>query len=173
MTEKKDKILESALELFAEKGYDSTSTSAVAKRAGVSEGLIFRHFENKDGLLKAILELGKEMAYAEYAGLFRKEDPKEVLRSILEFPFNLSTEHFPFWKLIYSIKWQADTYDPSVSAPMEEGLTGVFRELGYEDPEGEASLILVIIDGLATRFLLRGMEGKEQIKNSLLARYGF
>ena len=44
MTEKQSNILISGLELFAKKGYHATATSEVAKRAGVSEALIFRTF---------------------------------------------------------------------------------------------------------------------------------
>ena len=49
MTEKQKNIVNAALELFAKEGFKSTSTSKVAKKARVSEGLIFRHFKNKDG----------------------------------------------------------------------------------------------------------------------------
>ena len=44
MTEKQENILKAALQLFAKEGFYATSTSKVAKLAGVSEGLIFRHF---------------------------------------------------------------------------------------------------------------------------------
>ena len=54
MTNKKEKILLTALELFANEGFKSVTTSKIAKEAGVSEGLIFRHFENKKGLLNAL-----------------------------------------------------------------------------------------------------------------------
>ena len=59
MTEKKELILQTALRLFSEQGYEATPTNRIAKEAGVSEGLIFRHFENKEGLLSAILALGE------------------------------------------------------------------------------------------------------------------
>lgn len=42
-----------ALELFAEKGYDSTGTARIAERAGVSEMTLFRHFPSKEALLLA------------------------------------------------------------------------------------------------------------------------
>ena len=58
MTEKKQHILESALKLFSKEGYEATSTRSIAQEAGVSEGLIFRHFQNKEGLLKYLLERG-------------------------------------------------------------------------------------------------------------------
>lgn len=44
-------ILNAALTLFAEKGYAATATGAIARRAGVAEGLIFKHFRSKKELL--------------------------------------------------------------------------------------------------------------------------
>ena len=55
LTPKQTKIIESAIELFAEKGYASTSTSEIAKKAGVAEGTIFRHYKTKKDLLLSIV----------------------------------------------------------------------------------------------------------------------
>ena len=55
-TETEDKILIAAAELFAEKGYAATTTKAVALRAGVNEVTLFRRFENKAGILRALGE---------------------------------------------------------------------------------------------------------------------
>lgn len=55
MTSKQIKILEAAIELIAEKGYSATSTSEIAKRAGVAEGTIFRHYRTKKDLLLSIV----------------------------------------------------------------------------------------------------------------------
>jgi len=54
-TEKQRKIIEAAIELFSEKGYASTSTSEIAKKAGVAEGTIFRHYRTKKELLMSII----------------------------------------------------------------------------------------------------------------------
>lgn len=56
LTEKQRKIIIAAIESFAEKGYASTSTSEIAKSAGVAEGTIFRHYKTKKDLLMSILE---------------------------------------------------------------------------------------------------------------------
>lgn len=56
-TDKQKKILIAAIESFAEKGYASTSTSEIAKKAGVAEGTIFRHYKTKKELLYFIVEL--------------------------------------------------------------------------------------------------------------------
>src|SRR5699024_7752907 len=54
-TEKQQKIAETAIKLFAEKGYANTSTSEIAKAAGVAEGTIFRHYKTKDNLLLSLI----------------------------------------------------------------------------------------------------------------------
>lgn len=48
-----EELKRAALELFAEHGYDATGTARIAKRAGVSEMTLFRHFPSKGALLLA------------------------------------------------------------------------------------------------------------------------
>lgn len=62
MTDKKKKseiteerILEAALNLFAEKGYTGSATSEIAKGAKVSEGTIFKYFPQKKDLLRKVI----------------------------------------------------------------------------------------------------------------------
>lgn len=52
---KKEKIIHVALDLFAKHGYTETSISKIAKAAGVSKGLTYTHFKNKDDLLRAVV----------------------------------------------------------------------------------------------------------------------
>ncbi|WP_078381834.1 TetR/AcrR family transcriptional regulator [Sutcliffiella halmapala] len=54
-TDKQQKIVETAIKMFAEKGYSNTSTSEIAKAAGVAEGTIFRHYGTKDNLLLSVI----------------------------------------------------------------------------------------------------------------------
>ncbi|MFC3884413.1 TetR/AcrR family transcriptional regulator [Bacillus songklensis] len=55
LSEKQAKILEAAIGIFSQKGYAATSTSEIAKKAGVAEGTIFRHYKTKKDLLLAIV----------------------------------------------------------------------------------------------------------------------
>ena len=55
LTEKQKKIIIAAIESFSEKGYAATSTSEIAKKAGVAEGTIFRHYKTKKELLVSIV----------------------------------------------------------------------------------------------------------------------
>lgn len=54
--ESRRRIMDAAEELFAEKGFARTSFVDVAERSGISRGSIPWHFENKDGLLIAVVE---------------------------------------------------------------------------------------------------------------------
>jgi AcrR family transcriptional regulator len=50
-TETKKRILQAAQKLFARTGYDGTTTRELATAAGVAEGTLFRHFDNKKAIL--------------------------------------------------------------------------------------------------------------------------
>lgn len=53
MKQKRETILQQAVLLFAERGYDDTTIAKVAKASGVSFGSVFTYFENKDQLFHA------------------------------------------------------------------------------------------------------------------------
>ena len=73
-------IAEAAFHAFAENGYDATRVDDVARRAGVSKGLLYLYFKTKEELLKAVIK--------------RYITPKiEALRSSVE-SSNLSAEDF-------------------------------------------------------------------------------
>ncbi|MEO8479330.1 MAG: TetR/AcrR family transcriptional regulator [Gemmatimonadota bacterium] len=52
----RDRLLEAARELFTTAGYHATTTPLLAKRAGVAEGTIYRHFPSKQALLNAAFQ---------------------------------------------------------------------------------------------------------------------
>jgi AcrR family transcriptional regulator len=51
-------IVEIARQLFAETGYRPTTTRQLARAAGVSDALMYRHFESKDDVLRAVVDQG-------------------------------------------------------------------------------------------------------------------
>ena len=164
MTEKKEKILYAAQKLFALEGYQGTSTAKVAKEAGVSEALIFRHFGNKEGLLKAILALGEERAMKFFSKILMETDPLKVINNALELPFQVAKKEMEFWKLQFAIKWQVPDMESNRMEPFKLSLSNAFNKLGYSDPENEAELLLFIIEGLSSAIIKTGFEGP---KNSL------
>tara|TARA_R110000868_G_scaffold313344_1_gene574347 strand:+ start:83 stop:616 length:534 start_codon:yes stop_codon:yes gene_type:complete len=171
MKSKKELILETALELFAKKGFAATSTSKIAKEAGVSEGLIFRHFSNKNGLLESILNLGKQRSLTLFEGISETEKPLEKLKYILQIPFKIPENEYPFWKLLYAIKWQSDNYDEEISHQLKAIVIKIFRQLEYPEPELEAEFVMMLFDGMATAVLLKNNKESEAIENLILSKY--
>ena len=55
--EKKDRIIQAAYALFSEQGYYSTVTSDIAKRAGVSTGIVYGYFSDKRDILFYVLKI--------------------------------------------------------------------------------------------------------------------
>src|SRR5437016_9992624 len=53
-----ERILTAAKQLFARRGYENTSTVAIARQAGTSESQLMKHFGSKEGLLEAIFDRG-------------------------------------------------------------------------------------------------------------------
>ena len=53
---RREQILQTAVNLFSQRGFKGTTTKEIARAAGVSEAMVFRHFENKDALYGAILD---------------------------------------------------------------------------------------------------------------------
>ena len=51
----RSRLLESALEAFAELGYDSCTVDDIASRAGVAHGTVYRYFANKEAVLCALV----------------------------------------------------------------------------------------------------------------------
>lgn len=51
----KKKVILAALDLFSNRGFHATTTAAIAKKAGVSEGTIYKYFKSKEDLLSSLL----------------------------------------------------------------------------------------------------------------------
>ena len=171
MTDKKENILLAALELFANEGYSATPTSKIAKKAGVSEGLIFRHFENKKGLLEAIMADAEVKIREFYAPIIFEEDPDRVIRRMIELPFEFSHEGLDFWKLQFKLKWQSEYNNPEKLKPILDKLTWAFEKKGYESPEKEAEMLNQILEMLSTNVLRDGKELDISYRDFLLKKF--
>lgn len=83
-------ILDAALELFAERGFHGTAVPAIAERAGVGAGTVYRNFESKEQLVNELYRTWKRR-FAEHllAAWPHRAAPREqvahVWRSSLEF----------------------------------------------------------------------------------------
>ncbi len=88
---KEEKILQSAIKLFSQKGFSATTTSEIAKDAGVAEGTVFRYYKTKKHLLvkvmsKLIEVMSEELIANPVVEMFKKnevKDDKYILKILL------------------------------------------------------------------------------------------
>ena len=171
MTEKKENILKAALHLFAKEGFHATSTSKLAKHACVSEGLIFRHFGNKERLLQAILEEGENRFKAMLVDIVMEPEPEKVIRKAIEMTFKIEQSDYDFWKLQFKLKWELEVSGDKKMEPLKMALSNAFKKLNYESPELEADLLILFLEGFGSALLKGSKLNPEQMIQFLLKKY--
>jgi AcrR family transcriptional regulator len=123
----RNRILEAAARLFAERGFDKTGISAIAEAAGINSALIYYYFKNKQALLDELIEnfvsgaksILEELASAEYpAG-----SPEATAQMRRYDEFLLANEHAVRVITMESLK--AGTKSPPLFKLVESGLDPV------------------------------------------------
>jgi AcrR family transcriptional regulator len=77
-----DRILHAAKTLFAQAGFENTSTISIARLAQTSESQIIKHFGNKEGLLEAIFEEGWKHIGEAFGALEYVPSPSSKLQAL-------------------------------------------------------------------------------------------
>lgn len=81
---RREQLLDAALELFASLGYARATTSELAKAAGVTEPIIYRHFASKKDLFIALIERTGQQTLEQWAQELKDApDPADRLRRII------------------------------------------------------------------------------------------
>lgn len=168
---KKENILTDALDLFAKQGVSASSTRAIAQQAVVSEGLIFRHFANKEALLSEVLKKGIAQIEDRFETVFQSEHPKVVLKQILSVPFQLSQEEKTFWRLLLCLQWTDPETCQRVLAPLKNRIEKSFKFLDREDPKIEAESFLLFYKAIISCILLETSHNAFGMVNTILNKF--
>lgn len=173
----RQQILDAAFELFANDGYAKTSISVVAKKAGVSKGLIYHYFDSKEAILEGIFdqlaELGNEMLDfpAEYTAT-------DKIRQILEQTFKFIQTQTGLGRLMIGLALQPDTVKtlkPKIDQVNKTQMVlyiQILSELGYENSETEAYKLGAILDGVLMGYATMGDEYPlEEMKTKIMEEY--
>jgi TetR/AcrR family transcriptional regulator len=115
-----ERILSTALDLFAIKGYDATAVREICEAAGITKPTLYHFFGSKDGVLQALVHTGFQQyramvdAAMNTPGSFR-DRVKVLARSVFE-----SASSKPlFWRFIHSVIWAP----PGTALPQTESCT--------------------------------------------------
>jgi len=104
---RKGQITRAAYEVIAEKGYYNFTMMDIAKRAGVSSGLIHHYFKDKENMLVTLL---REMQYnirnTTERAIEQASDPKEQLEIFMNLAFNLAEKEREYLYVTYDFLTQ-------------------------------------------------------------------
>ncbi|MBA9077396.1 TetR/AcrR family transcriptional regulator [Rufibacter quisquiliarum] len=149
-------ILEAAVELFAEHGFEGTSIRQIAVKAGISLGLLYNYFSSKEELLKAIILRGRKSEKLEKPeGL----TPFQALEHQVRNFFQELQQQPTYWRLLYLLRLQPSLKN-SLGAELEKetqaqanSLVSQLAAAGSHSPSAEAALMLATLDGIAQQYL--------------------
>lgn len=165
--ERRRKIIQAAVTLFSEKGFAGTTTKELARKAGISEALLFRHFPDKKKLYQAILTTKmEEQIPALFDGFLQKGDLREILRELAFRIARQNAKDSSFMKLLLFSALEghelSDLFFQRRTLPLVEFLKKHFRKeiqkrrLKGHDPDLAARAFLAMVFGFVqTRNLFR------------------
>ena len=114
--EKKNKIIQAGYELFSEVGYYGTNTAEIAKRAGVSTGIVYGYFEDKRDILLCVLEIYIDKVYKPLAHIVDKSpqpvDMRRLALSVIDKTIELHRQNAKLHNTLHSLA----TTDEAVNA---------------------------------------------------------
>ncbi len=155
-------LIEATIESLADNGFNATTLSQIARRAGVSPGLVAHYFGDKDGLLEATLRhLAGRIGRAVAQRLSRARHPRERLVAVID--ANLAPEEFDrrsctvwlaFWgQVLHSerLRRVQKVYQGRMISNLAHPLRGLASR---EEARRIAISIAAVIDGLWLRSTL-------------------
>jgi AcrR family transcriptional regulator len=176
-TNKKEDIVKAALALFATRGYASTPVSLIAKKARVSQGLMYNFFTSKQELLREMIKMGAEDIAESMKSYNLITDPKEAIRMHVIKTVEIIQKRKTFWRLLHAIRLQGlviqtveDQFEQITSA-VTATFEKVFKQLHYQNPKLEAILFLTQIDGLVILYLQDENIPLKKLAAQLINRY--
>jgi AcrR family transcriptional regulator len=147
----RETVIESALQVFAEKGFHGASMRGIAAVARTSQSNLYNYFDSKDGLLKFVLETtAREIAESlEAAERTADEDPAAQLEAAVAAYVRFVIEK-PLASMVGITEFRYLSGDDRTSVVVERDRTeAVFRRIVQAGIDAEAFNVLDV--GFATR----------------------
>ena len=124
--DKKNRIINAGYELFSENGYYNTNTVQIAKRAGVSTGIVYGYFRDKKDILREVTSLYMEKVTKPILNLFDSLeapfDTRDLVCKIVDLVISAHGENAGIHEALHSLTHT----DPEISAQfisLEDELT--------------------------------------------------
>jgi TetR/AcrR family transcriptional regulator len=135
-----ERILSTALDLFAVRGYDATAVREICEAAGITKPTLYHFFGSKDGVLQALVQGGFEQfrtlvnAALETPGPFRHR-----ITVLARLVFESASQKPRLWRFIHSVIWAPPGTAPSQTEKCTQFYDGVVGRLAAAAEEAVAN----------------------------------
>ena len=164
-TERRQQLVNVAIDLFSRKGFNGTTTREIAAAAGVTEAIIFRHFKTKQQLYSAIVDqrLGSPDATAWISGFqtaMKLNDDESVIRTLIEAVITTHKEDPKFERLMLYAALEGHEigllYMRQITASIADNLRGYVlrRQKAGKFQPMNPDIALIAITGMAKHYAL-------------------
>ena len=101
--ERKQEILDAAMWLFQEKGYEKTSISDIAKEIGVAQGLCYRYFPSKESLFDSAIDQYAQLL-ADAFSISARDNDKSLKQILEEMPVTVETDNNKYYRVFHKVE---------------------------------------------------------------------
>lgn len=129
--EKLEEVLEAGIAEFADRGLNDASMSAIAKRAGISVGVLYKYHENKNDFFRACIRRCTAELDRFLQGLCdRERKPLQYAQALVCSVQQFSRQHRDYIRLYLEVTRTADPENAAFFAEEIEGVTSrLYREI--------------------------------------------
>lgn len=136
--ERKQEILDTAMRLFHEKGYEKTSITDIAKTIGVAQGLCYRYFPSKEALFDSAIEQYADELVSRFS--VPSSHDKMTLKELIEtMPIMVETEDSGYYKTLHVVE-NKKFHDQLMLKVCEKLSRVVAKLLEHAKEKGEISI---------------------------------
>ena len=125
----RDKLIETAIDLFSTKGFRGASIRNIADAMGMSISNIYHYFGNKEGLLLAILDSSTTtLLVALEASTKTGDDPLERLKSLIKTHIRLSRNYRKEMKIFFLDEEHLSPAGHRINVDFQEKIMALYRK---------------------------------------------
>lgn len=148
---RRSQLLETALVVFADRGYDTVSMEEVAEAAGVTKPVLYQHFGSKRALYLELLEdVGSRLAEAIAKATAQAATPHQRVEAGFRAYFGFVQDHEAAFRLLFGGSTRRDREMRRQVAVVEAGIAGAVAALIEADvSEDHRRLLAYGVVGLA------------------------
>ena len=170
MTQKQTDIIKSAITLFGSQGYAAISTAKIAREAGVSEGLIFRHFTSKTGLLNVLVSHGDQQYQNYLDAVADHRDPIALLRDFIKLPISMmdAREDCEYYLAVSKIQLELGINREDMYDEVCDRFSWAVAEVGHGKPKSVIRAILSAHEGAISAIHLGDLDKTHAVIAGLL-----